>query len=595
MLLVSGKISTVRTCCLCSRRSCSRAAAVIVAEDVEGEALSTLVVNKIRGTFVGGHQGPRPASGARPCWPTSILTGGQVISEDVGLKLENTTLDLLGQKIIVTKDETTIVEGAGSPDDIQGRIKQIKNEIENTDSDYDREKLQERLAKLSGGVAVLKVGAPPRSSSRRRSTASRTRCPPPRRPSRRASSPAAAPPSCGRTKVLDLVDTLSADESTGARIVARALEEPLKQIAVNAGLEGGVVAERVRSLDGPEGLNADSGDYEDLTKAGIIDAAKVTGPRCRTRGVDRGAVPHHRGRHRRQARGDPGGRPGRRHGGLLAPPRVSRPSPACARNTPERGTAAPMGRRSACRRRPGKAPAAGTEAAELDAADAGPPVAWPSWTGPASMVRHGESVAQERRIVGGHKGCQGLSQRGRAQVEALRDRLAATDELDGEVVLYASLMPRSRPQPSSRRCWAIPISRTATCASTTRARATAWRGRCSTSAIPTGPTAWHPDQPPAARPGTRWRRVATIDRLVERHAGQTVVVARTAASSSSRCCASWPSTWRRPASGPGSAPRTPRSPSGAGARTRTPTPRSSGSWCASTTTPTWRQARLVGH
>jgi chaperonin GroEL len=209
----------------------------------------------------------------------AILTGGQVISEEVGLKLENVALDMLGKarKIIVTKDETTVVEGGGDDADVKGRINQIKAEIDNTDSDYDREKLQERLAKLSGGVAVIKVGAATEvelkeKKHRIEDAVSTTK----------AAVEEGVVPGGGVTllraqaKALSTSDSLQGDESTGARIVARALEEPIKQIAVNAGMEGGVIVERVKGLDGASGLNAATGDYEDLFKAGVIDAAKVT-------------------------------------------------------------------------------------------------------------------------------------------------------------------------------------------------------------------------------------------------------------------------------------------------------------------------------
>ncbi|HVC70068.1 MAG TPA: chaperonin GroEL [Acidimicrobiales bacterium] len=255
---------------------------VIISEDVEGEALATLVVNKIRGTFKSVAI-KAPGFGERRkamLQDMAILTGGQVVTEEVGLKLENIGLEMLGKarKIVVTKDETTVVEGAGDEADIKGRINQIKAEIENTDSDYDREKLQERLAKLSGGVAVIKVGAATEvelkeKKHRIEDAVSTTK----------AAIEEGVVPGGGvallraQQSILDRAEKLDGDEATGARIVARAVEEPLKQIAINAGLEGGVVVERVRNLKNiAEGLNAATGEYEDLFKAGVIDAAKVT-------------------------------------------------------------------------------------------------------------------------------------------------------------------------------------------------------------------------------------------------------------------------------------------------------------------------------
>jgi chaperonin GroEL len=254
---------------------------VIIAEDVEGEALATLVVNKMRGLFKSVAV-KAPGFGDRRkamLGDIAILTGGQVISEEVGLKLDSADLDVLGRarKVVVTKDETTIVDGAGDPDQIAGRVNQIKTEIENTDSDYDREKLQERLAKLAGGVAVIKAGAATEVELKER----KHRIEDAVRNAKAAveegvvAGGGVALLQSGQSAFDKQLD-LTGDESTGAAIVRRALEEPLKQIAVNAGLEGGVVVEKVKTLKAGHGLNAETGDYVDMFKAGIIDPAKVT-------------------------------------------------------------------------------------------------------------------------------------------------------------------------------------------------------------------------------------------------------------------------------------------------------------------------------
>jgi chaperonin GroEL len=252
---------------------------VILSEDVEGEALATLVVNKLRGTFRSAAV-KAPGFGDRRkamLQDIAILTGGTVISEEVGLKLENATLDLLGtaRKIVVTKDETTVVEGGGKDEDIKGRINQIKAEIEKTDSDYDREKLQERLAKLSGGVAVIKVGAATEVELKEKKHRIEDAVQSTKAAVEEGVVPGGGVALLNAQTSLDKLD-LDGDEATGALIVRRALEEPLKQIARNAGLEGGVVVERVRALDPGQGLNAATGEYEDMLKAGVIDPTKVT-------------------------------------------------------------------------------------------------------------------------------------------------------------------------------------------------------------------------------------------------------------------------------------------------------------------------------